>query len=128
MFKIFYEVNAFEVWHVCASSGHRTLMARHRFTVVEFLRAYSPQVHMGSSRGLAEHLDQDCLEYIDQPPRPWHNYTYEEAAQLFPGDMDNLVDSLITKGMQRPQIQLRLCLTVRRQLLTILRSIKEDMT
>ena len=41
--------------------------------------------------------------------------------------MDNLVDTVIVDGMQRSQIQLRLYLTVRRQVLTLLCSIEKDM-
>ena len=127
MFEVFFDGNSIEVWRISFSSGRRVMLTRHRLTVMATLLAYSPRVHRGPPRSLAQVLDQDCNEVIDLPGAPWHGYTFEQAAQYFPDDCDNLVDTQSYSGMLSKQIQLRLYLTVRRQFLELLRKVKAEM-
>jgi len=126
MLEVFYEGNSMEIWIISSTSGRRAMLYRYRLTVTPYLQGCSPFLHRGEPRGLAQLLDQDCNEVINVPSSQWHGYTFEQAAQYFPDACDTLVDTQCTTGMQRQQIQLRLYLTARRQLLELLRRIKAE--
>ena len=74
----------------------------------------------GAPRSLAEVLDQDSVTYVDVTSSKYYGYTFEQVAQYWPDEMDDLVDTLETRDIIRAQVALRLYVTLRRQLLTVL--------
>ena len=125
MLEVFRDGNAIEVWSISSIDNQRTMRYRYLLTVPPFLQAYSPILPQGDPRGLVKVLDQDCEEVIRRPHSLWHGYTFEQAAQHFPDECDTLIDTQELSGMQRQQIRFRLYLTARRQLLTLLRKVKQ---
>ena len=126
MLEVFCEGDSIEIWSISSTSGRRAMQCRYRLTVTPYLQGYSPLLHRGEPRGLAQLLDQDCNDVINVPLSQWHDYTFEQAAQYFPDACDTLVDTQCITGMQRPQIRLRLYLSARRQLLELLLRIKKE--
>ena len=57
---------------------------------------------------------------MDVPSSEYYGYTFEQVAQYWPDEMDDLIDTLEARDMIRVQIALRLYVTLRRQLLTVL--------
>ena len=125
MLEVFRDSNTIEVWSISSINNQRTMRYRYLLTVLPFLQGYSSILYHGDPRSLAKVLDQDCEEAIQLPHSPWHGYTFEQAAQHFPDECDNLIDTQELSGMQPQQIRFRLYLTARRQLLTLLRKVKQ---
>ena len=125
MLEVFRDGNTVEVWSISSVNHQRTMRYRYPLTVPPFLQGYSSILYHGDPRSLAKVLDQDCEEVIRLPRSPWHGYTFEQAAQHFPDECDTLIDTQELSGMQRQQIRFRLYLTARRQLLTLLRKVKQ---
>ena len=98
-------------------------MERYDLTVVAYLRNFSARVRQGDPRTLPEVLDQDCVHQVEVSSSKYHGYTYEQVAQQWPSEMDDLIDTMNNSGMHRAQITLRLYVTLRRQLMTLLRRI-----
>ena len=119
--RIYFDDSAIEIWR--GEDGHSTFVASHVLTVVAYLRGYSAKERHGAPRGLAEVLDQDSVAIVDVPSSHYHGYTFEQVAQQWPGEMDDLIDTMENSDMLCTQIALRLYGTLRRQLLTLLRRI-----
>jgi hypothetical protein len=116
---IYFDGNQLEIWRLLADGG-RTLVDRYLLTVVAFLRNFNARDRHGAPRSLAEVLDQGSVTSVDVTTSEYYGYTFEQVAQYWPDEMDDLADTRDCSGMIRVQIALRLYVTLRRQLLTVL--------
>jgi hypothetical protein len=123
-FSIYHDGNLIEVWRRLPD-GSYVFVERYDLKVVAYLRNFSARVRQGDPRTLPEVLDQDCVHQVDVPSSEYYGYTFEEIAQRWPAEMDDLIDTMNNSGMHRTQIALRLYVTLRRQLMTLLRHILE---
>ena len=123
-FSIYHHGNLIEVWRRLPD-GSYVFVERYDLKVVAYLRNFSARVRQGEPRTLPEVLDQDCVHQVDVPSSEYYGYTFEEIAQRWPAEMDDLIDTMNSSGMHRTQITLRLYVTLRRQLVTLLRHILE---
>ena len=121
---IYFDGNHLEIWRVLAD-GSRTFVESYFLTVVAFLRNFNARDRHGAPRSLAEVLDQDSVTTVDVASSKYCGYTFEQVAQYWPGEMDDLVDTMETSNMIRVQIALRLYVALRRQLLTVLLRTKD---
>ena len=61
--------------------------------IATYLLAYSPMERGGVSRTRVQILNQDCSEVFTTGPQAWIGYTFENVAQWFPDECDDLQDS-----------------------------------
>ena len=110
-------------FYVVPDTGHRERISIHTLQLSGNLWAYDAEDRHGSPRGLGQIINSDCNEVISQLGAAWQGLTFEQAAQNDPDECDDLVDTSAT-GMHRQQIRLRLYLTLRRQLISVLQRLK----
>jgi hypothetical protein len=122
--RIYFDGSSIEIWRVLAD-GSRSFVESYFPTVVAYLRGYNAKERHGAPRGLAEVLDQDSVATVDVPSSKYRGYTFEQVAQYWPDEMDDLIDTSDVSDMIRAQIALRLFVALRRQLLTVLLRIKD---
>lgn len=80
----------------------------------------------GTPRTLGQVIYDDHNEVISVAKSPWKGITYEQAAQQFPDDCDDIIES-VESGMHRQQIRMRVYLTLRRLLLFEFRRLRIEL-